>query len=57
MIVGQKQPQSLKYDFNVCQNDLHVYHVFYSTVSGFNNNETLQVYRRRQWPTLSAVVL
>ena len=41
MIVGQNQPQTLKH--HSCQNDLHVYHVFYSTVTGLKNNETLHV--------------
>ena len=40
MIVGQKQPQTLKYDS--CQTDL-MNIMFYSTGSGFKNNETLPV--------------
>ena len=39
MIVGQNQSQTLKH--HLCQNDLHVYHVFNSTVTGSKNNLTL----------------
>ena len=33
------------------QTDLHLYHVFYSTVTGSNNHKTLLVNRGYRWPT------